>query len=118
MRPPPFPDEFKSENGGGLRRRVGLPALSNPHCMLLRQTRFADALLYFRNVIFRARRIPRLGGAIVNGIGGARVAVARLPNGARVDDQPWFQVHRRANSQLFQIYAVGFLIKMEHALKV
>src|SRR5215207_3137182 len=73
-----------------------LPALSDPHCMLLRQTCFADALLYFRNVIFGARRVPRFGGAIVNGIRGARVAVARLTNGARIDDQSWFKVHRRA----------------------
>src|SRR5215207_4515866 len=98
MRPPPFSDEFQPENGGGRRRRWGLPALSDPHCMLLRQTCFADSLLYFRNVIFSARRIPRLGGAIVNSIRGARVAVARLTNRARVNDQSWFQVHGRANS--------------------
>src|SRR5687767_4917220 len=96
----------------------GLPALGDPHSVLLRQARFADSLLYFRNVIFRARRVPGFGGAIVNSIGGARVTVAGLSNGARVNDQSWFQVHRRANSKLFQIYAVRFFIKMKHALQV
>src|SRR5918996_3520322 len=70
-----------------------LPPLCNAQGVLLGQTCLADALLYFGYVVLYATRLPGLRFAIIDGISGARVAIARLANRAGVQDQPRLQSH-------------------------
>ena len=54
--------------------------------------RLTNPLLNFRDVISFATRFPGFSGAIVNGIGSARVAVARFAHRTGVGDQPRYQM--------------------------
>jgi len=102
-----------------LTGRWGLsPSLCQPYCVLLREMRLADALLYLGKVISYAACFPGFGFRVEDSVSRARVTVARLADRARVQDRAFGQGHRLSNARRVQRDAIALLVQLEHALDV
>jgi hypothetical protein len=104
--------EVLREAGGGGK----LPPFRDAQSMFFRQPCLTDALLHLSDIVNGTAGLPCFGGAIVNGIRRAWVAVTWLAHRTRVGDQPRLQLDRFSHLDLLKIDAVGFLVELEHTL--
>ena len=97
---------------------IDLPTFGNSQCVFFRQAKFADALLYFSDIVFSASRSPGAGFGVIDGICGTGVTVSRLANRSRIEDHPRAELDRDIGQGLLKADFIVLFVQSENTLNM